>query len=562
MINFNVLDSRGKRVFFILLLALVVLLTFASALRYSVVLDGLPDTEPGRLNTGWFYEDGNSLQPLSQLPCELELESDRLYLVRSISEKDGGRNYVLAVETRYQSIRVWADELLIYEAAQGREHALSSMWHFIPWEKYSGASSLKIELTRYDGRYDWSLPAIMQDNPDTIKVYLLKTHLPIILVWLCCMIFSLLLVITIVPMALKKVAGIPIILSLAAFIFLSGTWILLDSKITTIAGGNYALTYFFSYMVFYLLPVPLLFFFQQILELKSKLLRHLTWLTAGNAGLWMLLHLLKLVPIRNTSTSVHIIIIISLAVFIWEIFKRKEKEKRRRLLCTFWGLLLIFAAAFISIVFYYMGILPPANSAVLFAWGLLALIVCMLMDTVMIFGRIWKENQYTGLYRQLATEDSMTMLSNRNAYELRLQELIDKPPRELNYIIFDIDGMKHINDTYGHNMGDQVISLVARCIFEVFGALGDCYRIGGDEFCVIITVPVGISHKLRQFERTLELRNELGLSVKVSHGWHKRKFQKDGPVSPKDITGLKDAADKKMYLNKGDRRRENSWQLN
>lgn len=562
MIRFNVLDSSRKRVFFILLLALVVLLTLASALRYSVTLEGLTDTEPKRLDTGWFYEDGGSLHPLGQLPCELELESDRLYLVRSISEKDGGRNDVLTVETRYQSIRVWADEILIYEAAQGREHALSSMWHFIPWEKYSEASSLKIELTRYDGSYDWSIPSILQDNPDTIKVYLLKTHLPIILVWLCCVIFSLLLAITVVPMALKKLAGIPIILSLTAFIFLSGTWILLDSKITTIAGGNYALTYFFSYMVFYLLPVPFLFFFQQILEPKSKLPRYLTWLTVGNAGLWMLLHFLDLVPIRNTSTSVHIIIIVSLAVFIREIFKGKERGKGKRLFCTFWGLLLIFAAALISIAFYYIGILPPANSAVLFAWGLLALILCMLLDTVMIFGRIWKENQYTGLYRQLATEDSMTMLSNRNAYELRLQELMDKPPRELNYIIFDIDGMKHINDTYGHNMGDQVISLVARCIFEVFGDLGDCYRIGGDEFCVIITVPVGISHKLRQFERTLELRNELGLSVKVSHGWHTKKLQEEGPVSPKDITGLKDAADKKMYLNKGDRRREKTWQSN
>ncbi len=467
---------------FLLMLALVLFLTVASALRYSVALEGLPDTEPKHMDTGWSYEDGDSLHPLSQLPCELELESDRLYLVRSLRGNDSNDNDVLALETRYQSIRIWADNALIYEAAQGREHALSSMWHFVPAESYSGASNLKIELTRYDGKSLWALSPILQDNPDTIEAYLLGKHLPIILVWLCCMIFTLLLLIPVGFMALKKLAGIPTVLSLAAFIFLSGTWILLDSKITTIKGGNYAFTYFFSYAAFYLLPVPLLFFFQHILEMRSRLLRYLIWLTVGNTGFWMLLHFLNLVPIRNTSTSVHLIIVISLLVFIREIFRSKKTGKRIRLLYTFWGIMLIFAAALISIAFYYIGILPPANSAVLFAWGLLALIICMLMDTVIIFGRMWKENQYTALYRQLATEDSMTMLSNRNAYELRLQEFVNDPPKELNYVILDIDGMKHINDNYGHHMGDQVISLVAGCIYEVFGALGDCYRIGGDEF--------------------------------------------------------------------------------
>ena len=120
---------------------------------------------------------------------------------------------------------------------------------------------------------------------------------------------------------------------------------------------------------------------------------------AAHTGFWMLLHFLNLVPIRNTSTSVHLIIVISLLVYIREIFRSKKTGKRIRPLYTFWGIMPIFAAALISIAFYYIGILPPANSAVLFAWGLLALIICMLMDTVIIFGRMWKENQYTALYR-------------------------------------------------------------------------------------------------------------------------------------------------------------------
>ena len=322
---------------FLLMLALVLFLTVASALRYSVALEGLPDTEPKHMDTGWSYEDGDSLHPLSQLPCELELESDRLYLVRSLRGNDSNDNDVLALETRYQSIRIWADNTLIYEAAQGREHALSSMWHFVPAESYSGASNLKIELTRYDGKSLWALSPILQDNPDTIEAYLLGKHLPIILVWLCCMLFSLLMVFITLFMAIRKIEGTQLVLALTAFIFLSGTWILLDSKVTTVFGGNYALTYFFSYCVFYLLPVPLLFYFQLMLKPQSMLLRHLIWIAAGNAGFWMLLHLLGIVSIRNTAVSVHLIIVVFLVLFIGE-SRRQRKQRKQRLMCTFWGI--------------------------------------------------------------------------------------------------------------------------------------------------------------------------------------------------------------------------------
>lgn len=60
---------------------------------------------------------------------------------------------ILAIQTRYQSISVTADGELIYTAAQGKEHALSSMWHFISSEKYGNASELRVELTRYTQGY-------------------------------------------------------------------------------------------------------------------------------------------------------------------------------------------------------------------------------------------------------------------------------------------------------------------------------------------------------------------------------------------------------------------------
>lgn len=546
----TMLGSVHKRVLFLFALIAVACLTCAAAVRYATPLNGIPDPEVRRVDSGWFYEDGGGLSPLPQLPCRLDLAGDTLCLVRDLSDTAPRPDDVLAVQTRYQSIRVWADQTLIYEAAQGREHALSSMWHFISSESYSGAAAVRIELTKYDGEPDWELFPILQDHPDAVGMYLFRSHLPTVLAWAWCMLFTLLLALILLFMAIRRIAGIPHVLSLASFIFLSGMWILLDSKISTVYGGNYALTYFFSYCVFYLLPVPLLCYFQLMMELRSPALRRLLWIAVGNAGLWMLLHLLGVISIRDTAVSVHLIIIAFLAVFVREAFKRRRKRQQKRLVCTFWSIPVIFAAALVSIVLYHAGLLPPTNSAVLYIWSLLALILCMVMDTVMMFGRIWKERQYMELYRQLATEDTMTRLANRNAYELRLRELVSRPCGQVTIILFDIDQMKRINDTYGHQAGDQVISLAARCIREVFASCGDCYRIGGDEFCVILTSAQEISRKLQAFDELIGERNRTGFPVSVSYGWEKRDFGEAKAVTPEAIMELKAAADRNLYSNK------------
>ena len=555
MMSFTRFHSLFKRILLFSLLAAAALLTLAAGLCYATPLEGIPHFELQEIRFGWAYETGGSLHTLSQFPCELDNSGDTLCLVHHVAGLNQNPGDTLAIQTRYQSIRVWADETLVYEAAQGREHALSSMWHFIPSEQYQDASMLRIELTRYDTSSQWELFPIYQDHPAAIGMYLLGIHLPTIFVWLCCMLFAVLLTFTVLFMAVRKIAGIASVLALDIFIFMSGTWILLDSKITTVLGGNFALTYFFSYFIFYLLPVPLLFYFQLMLETKNRFSRILLWITAGNAGLWMLLHLLGIVALRTTAVSVHLIIILFLLLFIKEFFQQQKQPRQRRLVCTFWGILLIFTTAVVSIILYHAGLLPSTNSAVLYIWSLLALIFCMIMDTIVQFGRMWNEKKSIEVYRQLATEDSMTKLFNRNAYELRLRELVAHPPAQVGMVLFDIDHMKFINDTYGHHMGDQVISLVARCIDQVFGGVGECYRIGGDEFCVILAPFTDVSQKFQPFQELLQANSSREIPLQVSWGWDVRSFEEGKPATLGALLELKTTADKNLYRSKKGRAR-------
>lgn len=122
----------------------VVLLAIAASLQFATWLDGPGSPEARRLDTGWFYLRDGVSEPIDSLPCTLDVEGESLVLCRDLTEEEKLHSrYVLTIRSRYASVRVWADDGLIYEAAQGREHALGSMWHFIPRPADGGTSAVR-----------------------------------------------------------------------------------------------------------------------------------------------------------------------------------------------------------------------------------------------------------------------------------------------------------------------------------------------------------------------------------------------------------------------------------
>ena len=89
--------------------------------------------------------------------------------------------------------------------------------------------------------------------------------------------------------------------------------------------------------------------------------------------------------------------------------------------------------------------------------------------------------------RELLNSDSMTGLLSRYAYSKALMQYDehDSLPDDLAAFSIDINGLKKVNDTYGHAAGDELICGAAECIQKVFSSHGFCYRTGGDEFIVL-----------------------------------------------------------------------------
>lgn len=85
--------------------------------------------------------------------------------------------------------------------------------------------------------------------------------------------------------------------------------------------------------------------------------------------------------------------------------------------------------------------------------------------------------------RRAGCIDMLTGLKNRNEYMRRYNELKEKKPDTMGVIFIDINGLKQLNDNYGHERGDAIIRRTAECIKR--HSLGHGYRIGGDEFVVL-----------------------------------------------------------------------------
>ena len=140
--------------------------------------------------------------------------------------------------------------------------------------------------------------------------------------------------------------------------------------------------------------------------------------------------------------------------------------------------------------------------------------------------------------------DALTGLLNQNSYLNRTVEM-DRSGGVL--VVFDVDDFKQINDRYGHLQGDLCLAEIAACLKKAYARCGYCYRIGGDEFCVLLKDRAQEAPCAEEFLRRLEQRREvLPFLPMVSFG--------SAAFSGEDVVTVKDRADREMYRHKSQRK--------
>ena len=156
-----------------------------------------------------------------------------------------------------------------------------------------------------------------------------------------------------------------------------------------------------------------------------------------------------------------------------------------------------------------------------------------------------KENIKKSVYAKMAYTDPLTMKKNRRAFDLTIEEINNSDVKGT-VVFVDINNLKIINDTLGHTEGDNAIIYVSNVIGDYEYLNFDIYRIGGDEFCVIIKnksitevekVFVKINKRLESFSK----EKEVNLSIAYGYSY----FNKENNIQNAIIK-----SDENMYINK------------
>ena len=145
-----------------------------------------------------------------------------------------------------------------------------------------------------------------------------------------------------------------------------------------------------------------------------------------------------------------------------------------------------------------------------------------------------------------ALSDSLTGLGNRRRFVSDLETLLVEASSDdpVSLTVFDLDGFKTYNDSFGHAAGDALLARVAGRLADATHGSGAAYRLGGDEFCVLASAATAGPGSLVERSAAALSEEGEGFSVRCSYG---------SVLMPLEASNLTEAlriADDRMYLHK------------
>ena len=139
---------------------------------------------------------------------------------------------------------------------------------------------------------------------------------------------------------------------------------------------------------------------------------------------------------------------------------------------------------------------------------------------------------------KLSYRDMLTGLYNRNRYIERLEAYKQVQDQQIGAIYIDLNGLKKVNDEQGHRAGDELIVRAAGTIAGIFAE--DAYRVGGDEF-VVILLDVSREEFARKTEQLRRQMQENSVDASIGEVWQ---------ASTENLEDLLRRADENMYREK------------
>lgn len=325
-----------------------------------------------------------------------------------------------------------------------------------------------------------------------------------------------------------------------------GAWFCLETSSSILLSQNPVFHSYVTRMLLLLLPIPFMMFVRHYLKARDRYLcRIFVWLDVAEIAVVLFLQLMDIRDLTQTLWMTHVMIGLAVLYFIYTICNKFYHHTTTHALwiCTI-GIIILIGTLFSDMHNYYQG---SQDIEIVGRIAMLLFIVTLACDTAFVSLKEIDTGRRAALYRELAEKDLLTGCYNRNAYHEDTS--LCKKLTNLLLFVFDLNNLKYYNDKFGHDCGDQYITDAAHILRKIFSRHGKLYRIGGDEFCVLIDDhnTCDISHLIccLRKEEAVYNASSRNIHLQIACGYAVFDSRTDA-----DLDALQKRADQNMYENK------------
>lgn len=466
--------------YFILIFAVIMIFTCAIAPvtnREAAGKDNYID-----YSDGWLAEDGSE--------ASLSHMSGTTVIHRELTQQECGNTLFFFAKT--SNIRVFIDDECIYEnpkfSTQLFGKTPGALFVKAPIAADCNGKTLSIEVTnpyndssaKLSEMYIGTISDIMQDQMQKRFTSFCLSFITMALGFGMLLLF--------IPLAHQRIVGRELLyLGMAAFI--SGVFLTSDGRFLQLLYGNAHVVHVIAETTMQLIIPPFLLFLGRMYKNYNIHIAKILCIVCEIA--FFVCFISEISGFRDYHQNLfltHIMFAVSLVFVLMSTIKGFINEPKANIYHNI-GCVGLCMFTLADIVILWAGIGKETSYFV--RLGVLFFIGMEAVQIVQKFLKAYQSNIKNELLSRLAYHDGLTDLLNRTSYMEEVKKLEDSDSQYVLFAIYDVNNLKKVNDTMGHQKGDEMIKRVADVLNASLGKYGKCFRIGGDEF-VFISTSAGI----------------------------------------------------------------------
>ncbi|MDD6401870.1 MAG: GGDEF domain-containing protein [Lachnospiraceae bacterium] len=541
---------------------LIFLALFGIVMIVLIVTSGGADLDTNnyiQLNEGWTVTHNEKellFDYLKDSSMGLANKGDVVYMETILPQYDI-ESPDLELFSVHSVVDVYLDGELIYTYGHELNDAgkvLGYGYHYIPLPKGDKKRKLCIELhvTEDDAFSTVDVPRIC-NGKNVRKDYLRANGVGLVVTnFLITLGIVLLMATLFIAFAKKKFLKL---FSVAMFSLSIGLWAFANFNLLFIFTDNLVTKVYLEFSGLQLATLFMLVYFRDDNTGGSKLRRIIYTILELSTSALILVSFIGqatgLVHFPATLKLLHIHMVVIVAFIFGNVISDMIHKKASNIVLLGGIIIVLFFIVFDLLRFYVEKYIPAFAKAGFKGFGCIGALIFVLSMIVNLMNQVsvsmYRQAEEKTLMR-LAYIDPLTNIANRRACEEEMDK-IDKNNSEYGIIEFDLNNLKDINDSLGHEEGDKYLQAFSQALTKVFENAKLVSRIGGDEFVVIYenTQSMNVKEDIIKLQKELEELNKENEGWNMSTAYGASTYKENGGCTIRK--GLK-LADARMYENK------------